>query len=92
MCPCVPGRSPGFRFDDLIVTIANLPSVQMKPVDICALKPVTVALPQRILTALPFHPNCELFVCSSGTGDALFNYMEGYVAESVESNVITGEF
>ena len=58
----------------------------MKPVDICALKPVTVALPQRILTAFPFHPNCELFVCSSGTGDALFNYMKGYVAESAESN------
>jgi len=64
----------------------------MKPVDFCALKPVTVALPQRILTAFPFHPNCELFVCSSGTGDALFNYMEGYVAESVESNVIASEF
>jgi hypothetical protein len=71
---------------------ANLPSVQMKPVDICALKPVTVALPQRILTAFPFHPNHELVVRSSGTGDALFNYREGYVAGSVQSNVLAGGF
>ena len=40
----------------------------------------------------PFSPELRIVRLLVRHRDALFNYMEGYVAESVESNVIASEF
>jgi hypothetical protein len=46
------------------ISLTNLRSfpVISQPVDRYAIKPVTVALPQRIHTAFPFHPNRFTYV------------------------------
>lgn len=58
------------------------------PVDACTPGPVTVALPQRIFTAFPFHLTRSQSRSSPDTGDALFSCTEGYVAGPVQSNAI----